>query len=232
MGKERDLTRRKQLRKNRQHEKRKNALIVDYVQYKYANVYAEAFQLYQRLNDCHPQKTDLRKTEEYRVWKSEMSPQEPTNCESQASSPSKYQDSLQLKIPIRRYRTVKHSQTATTQTVSPASEESTQETPQTATTQTVSPASEESTQETPQTATTQTVSAASEESAQESPATVETAHVEVLQPTLVDELPPDLVDQIIGQLREDPDLKDIFDYMDGQDAFEDIDFETQELEIW
>ena len=141
-----------------------------------------------------------------------MSPQEPTNCESQASSPSKYQDSLQLKIPIRKYRTVKHSQTATTQTVSPVSEESTQESPQTATTQ--------------------TVSAASEESAQESPATVETAHVEALQPTLVDELPPDLVDQIVGELREDPDLKDIFDYMDGLDAFEDIDFETQELEIW
>ena len=187
----------KTAKKNRQDEKRKNTLIADYVQYKYANVYAEASQLYQRLNHRYPEKADLRKTEEYRVWRSGMSPQEPANCESQASSPSKYQDSLQLKIPIRKYRTVKHSQTATTQTVSPASEESTQ-----------------------------TVSAVSEESAQESPATVETAHVEPQQPTLVDELPPDLVDQIVGELREDPDLKDIFDCIDGQDAFEDIDFET------
>ena len=231
MGKERDSTTRRQLRKNRQDEKRQNCLIADYVQHKYANVYAEAFNFYKRLNDRHPNKTDLRKTDEYRFWKSgvscmspqnhvqEQEPQEPSHVSSelQSSSPANceppspattesqapgnhiYEDNLQLKIPIWRYRTVKHNQSITTQTLS----------------------------------------IVSEESAQEPPATVQMPHVEALQPTLFDELPADLVDQIIDQLGEDPDLKNMFDNIDELHNFEEIDFEIsestlleKELENW
>ena len=64
-------------------------------------------------------------------------------------------------------------------------------------------------------------------------------HVEALQPTLFDELPADLVDQIIGELREDADLKNMLDNIDELHNFEEIDFEIsqstlleKELENW
>ena len=187
MGKQRDEIRRKQLRKNRNDEKRKNALIADYVQHKHASIYAEAVQVYERLNQRHPEKADLRKTEWYRAWKSNVitiPPQEPAKL-------PEHKDLLELKIPIQRYRTVKRSLTVTTQTEQPVTVEM----------------------------------------PQEQPVTVEMPDIEPLQPTLCDEIPQDLVDHIIGQLREDPDLKDIFDNVD--ELFEDINYETDDLvEIW
>ena len=212
MGKQRDEIRRKQLRKNRNDEKRKSALIADYVQHKYTNIYAEAVQVYERLNERHPEKPDLRKTEWYRAWKSNViitPPQEPAKL-------PKYEDLLELRIPIQRYRTVKHSLTVTTQTEQPAQEQPvTVEMPQ------EQPVTVEMPQEQPVTV----------EMPQEQPVTVEIPDIEPLQPTLGDEIPQDLVDHIIGQLREDPDLKDIFDNVD--ELFEDINYETDDLvEIW
>ena len=207
MGKQRDEIRRKQLRKNRNDEKRKNALIADYVQHKHANIYAEAVQVYERLNERHPEKADLRKTEWYRAWKSNVitiPPQEPAKL-------PEYEDLLELKIPIQRYRTVKRSLTVTTQTEQPVTVEMPQEQPVTV----------EMPQEQPVTV----------EMPQEQPVTVEMPDIEPLQPTLCDEIPQDLVDHIIGQLRKDPDLKDIFDNVD--ELFEDINYETDDLvEIW
>ena len=202
MGKQSDEIRRKQLRKNRNDEKRKNALIADYVQHKHGNIYAEAVQVYERLNERHPEKADLRKTEWYRAWKSNViitPPEEPAKL-------PKYEDLLELKIPIQKYRTVKHSLTVTTQTEQPVQEQ---------------PVTVEMPQEQPVTV----------EMPQEQPVTVEMPDIEPLQPILGDEIPQDLVDHIIGQLREDPDLKDIFDNVD--ELFEDINYETDDLvEIW
>ena len=96
----RDATRRKHLRKNRQNEKRQNSLITDYIRHKYHDVYAEALRFYTGLNDRYPSKTDLRKVDEYKLWKSGVVPmleQEPQPSrpvipqnqeqESQPSSP-------------------------------------------------------------------------------------------------------------------------------------------------
>ena len=222
MGRERDPTRRKQLRKNRQNLKRQNSLITDYIQHKYANVYAEAFQFYKKLDDRYPNKTDLRKTDEYKFWKfgsvhltseqeQESQPQSPANSEPQEQEPqspansepqeppsppssqpqgSQYTDNLQLKIPIKRYRTVKHGQSATTQTLSTQEQPSTVQIPQT------------------------------------------------LQPTLLEELPDDLVQEIIDELKEDPHMMNMFDTMEEQFNFEDLDIEIpdslleKELENW
>ena len=199
MGKERDSLRRRQLRKSRHDQKRQNNLITDYIQHKYSNVYTEAFHFYERLNNQYPKKIDLRKTEEYRVWKTSVSDtsaqsqvQEPPNPVSIESSPptvsdtsaqsqvqelpnpvsiesspttvetqpptkSIYEDNLQLRIPIDRYRSLKHTQSTTTQTLTIVDEGFT------------------------------------------------------LQPTLFDEPPSDLIDQIIEELRQDPDLTNMLD---------------------
>ena len=230
MGRERDATRRKLLRKNRQNLKRQNTLITDYIQHKYHNVYTEAFQFYTKLNDQYPDKTDLRKTDVYKFWKfgcvhhsseqeqepqspvggkpQEQKPQSPANSElqeqeqeppsppsnepqgSQSRDQDTYTDNLQLKIPIKRYRTIKHGQSVTTQTLCGQEQLSTIQIP-----------------ETP-------------------------------QPTLLDELPTDLVQEIIDQLSEDPDLMNTFDMIEEQFNLEELDIEIpdnlleKELENW
>ena len=198
MGKERDIVRRKQLRKSRQDEKRQNSLITDYIQHKYANVYTEALHFYERMNNQYPKKIDLRKTEEYRVWKTSVSGtsaqsqvQEPPNPVSIESSPTTvetqpptkpiYEDNLQLRIPLDRYRSLKHTQSTTTQTLTIVDEGSS------------------------------------------------------LQPTLVDELPSDLIDQIIDQLRQDPDLTNMLDDINCNELINsegmDIDIEIPEYTL-
>ena len=196
MGKERDIVRRRQLRKSRHDQKRQNSLITDYIQHKYANVYTEAFHFYERLNNQYPKKLDLRKTEEYRVWKSSVSDtsaqsqvQEPPNPVSIESSPTTvetqpptkhiYEDNLQLRIPLDRYRSLKHTQSTTTQTLTIVDEGSS------------------------------------------------------LQPTLFDELPSDLIDQIIDQLRQDPDLTNMLNDIDELVNSEgmDIDIEIPEYTL-
>ena len=239
MGRERDATRRRQLRKNRQNEKRQNCLITDYVQHKYANVYAEAFHFYKRLNDRHPNKTDLRKTDEYRLWKSGVSCMSPQNHVQEQEPPNPANSEPQEPSHV----------SSESQSSSPANCEP----PSPATTESQAPGNhiyEDNLQlkipiqryrtvKHNQSTTTQTLSIVSEESAQEPPATVQMPHVEALQPTLFDELPADLVDQIIGQLSEDPDLKNMFDNIDEPHIFEEMDFEIsestlleKELENW
>ena len=71
-----DLTRRNErrrvLRKAQSHTFRRGTFVADYVQNKYNNIYVEAMQFYDLLNNLYPGKTDLKKTEEYRVWKNNV----------------------------------------------------------------------------------------------------------------------------------------------------------------
>ena len=237
----RDATRRKHLRKNRQNEKRQNSLITDYIRHKYHDVYAEALRFYTGLNDRYPNKTDLRKVDEYKLWKSGVVPmleQEPQPSrpvipqnQEQESQPSRpvtpqpsspdssepeesqshdinaYEDNLELRIPIHRYRTVKPVNSINTQTISIVTEEVIQESAQ--------------------------------ESAQEESITVQIPQVETLEPTLVEELSPDFVEEIINLLRKDPDLNNMFNNINEQLNFEETDIDMaeyslleQELENW
>ena len=63
------VQRRRELRKTQRSITRRELLVADYVQYKYSDIYTEAVQFYNVLNDLYPTKNDLRKTDEYRVWK-------------------------------------------------------------------------------------------------------------------------------------------------------------------
>ena len=47
----------------------------DYVKTKYKTIYVEAAMFYNQLNEKHPQKPDLRKSVEYRHWKNEIAVQ-------------------------------------------------------------------------------------------------------------------------------------------------------------
>ena len=118
-----------------------------------------------------------------------------------------YEDNLELRIPIHRYRTVKPVNSINTQTISIVTEEVIQESAQ--------------------------------ESAQEQSITVQIPQVETLEPTLIEELSPDSVEEIINLLRKDPDLNNMFNNINEQLDFEETDIDIteyslleQELENW
>ena len=50
-------------------QRRFNTLTSDFISVKYPDVYEEACQFYQSLNKRHPQKHNLTKTKEYKLWK-------------------------------------------------------------------------------------------------------------------------------------------------------------------
>ena len=56
---------------------RKANFIAEYVEIKYANVYSEALHFFDTLNAAHPVKSDLRKTKEFRDWKTYMKGEPP-----------------------------------------------------------------------------------------------------------------------------------------------------------
>ena len=56
---------------------RKANFIAEYVEIKYANVYREALHFFDTLNAAHPVKPDLRKTKEFRDWKTYMKGERP-----------------------------------------------------------------------------------------------------------------------------------------------------------
>ena len=52
--------------------KRQALFISEYVQTKYEGIYTEAASMYNKINKEHPRKPDLRKTLEFRLWKSNV----------------------------------------------------------------------------------------------------------------------------------------------------------------
>ena len=59
----------KQKRRDRRSKARQDQFVADYIYYKYYEIYCEAAQFYNELNQKHPTKYDLRKSVEYRRWK-------------------------------------------------------------------------------------------------------------------------------------------------------------------
>ena len=61
-------TEKKQLRKEKVQAERFEIFVADYVKHKYHNVYNEATQYFTMLREKNPSKLDLKKTSEYRGW--------------------------------------------------------------------------------------------------------------------------------------------------------------------
>ena len=51
---------------------RQALLVSEYVFYKYFDIYQEAAELYNEINRIYPRKSDLRRTEEFRVWRNNV----------------------------------------------------------------------------------------------------------------------------------------------------------------
>ena len=72
MAESEKVERRKEQRRLYRTHVRQVLLIVDYIQHKYFDIYVEAAQFYNGLNQQYSTKRDLRKTAEYRKWKMQV----------------------------------------------------------------------------------------------------------------------------------------------------------------
>ena len=63
------------LRETQRSERRQAIFITEYVQLKYFDIFSEAAQYYNELNTLYPTRPDLRKAQEYREWKKGMNTQ-------------------------------------------------------------------------------------------------------------------------------------------------------------
>ena len=227
--------------------------VSEYVENKYVHIYEEAAELYNNLNEIYPRKPDLRRTDEFRLWKINIArdrsipfirmprqkrrqfvhtthrniplPQrvDPTvslivlpdvgNENSVSESPRPETESspprsesprtepirekvMQLRIPLLTpsQRDPKPLQTPIETIETPVESVQTIETP-VESVQTIETPVESV--ETPD----ETVETVTEEVIQEAS--------DILHPSLMDELAPEIIDKIIAELREDPELMDV-----------------------
>ena len=88
MEKQARLFKKRQQRHNRETNARKDQFISDYVRHKHYNIYSQAEEFYHTLKAIYTNKHDLKKTVEYITWK------------RQTSIDIKYKDNMVLKIPL------------------------------------------------------------------------------------------------------------------------------------
>ena len=214
---------------------REERIISGYVETKYPEIYAEAAAFYNVLNKKHPSKRDLRKTDDYHVWKASIKPKivkpssgaktypnikKATYVDIESSSATKkYGDNFQLKIPLMTYER-KPAKTP----------ESCQETDvtQAGLDEEIEKIMAELRQDPCLGRFFSDLNSPAEliESIQDPPVPIEPAEI-VIQSTLSGEIPSEVLENIVTGLREDPHLDSIFEDMDIENSpLED------ELELW
>ena len=212
MTRERKIERRKQLRKQHQVDIRQQAVITDYLRYKHTHIYSEAVAFYERLNKKYPTKRDLRKTDEYKYWKifNTEEGQEQTskpiytdnlqlkNTEEGQEQTSKpiYTDNLQLKIPL-----FQHKPSDTDQILQASVDEIRQ---------TVTEQTPKEDIQIRQTVTEQTP----KEDIQIRQTVTEQIVEEGIQPSIFEDLSPEIMEKLIEDLQAEPALMDLFTTID------------------
>ena len=191
---------------------RQALFIHDYIFHKYYDIYEEAAQLYNRINEIYPKKPDLRRTEEFKDWKRDVMGQmktvkrenkkkrrpfvfpshanipiakcvDPNDSFTVIVPPESSNKVMQLRIPLMRPLTG----TVTEEVLEP---ETLQTTRQTVTEEVLEP---ETLQTTRQTVT--------EEVLEEG--------IGGLEPSLHEEISPEIIQKIVEELQADPEIRTI-----------------------
>ena len=231
-------------RRERQSKVRQALLINEYVCTKYQAIYREAAQYYNKLNTEYPTKRDLRKCHEFRKWKRDTN-----DLIVQA-------ESKDLPAQIRntrrntKYHVFRHSNIPLEQAESPDQSKQQPESPAIDLSEqhqlelTVeSPVRTESAAN-PEAekimqlripllkplVVTETLSIQTQETIQENPLEVAAEGISqetpTFYPSLTEEIPQDIIDKIITELREDPELKNIM-----TDIEQDLEVEQVGMEL-
>ena len=211
--------RRRVVRKVQGDRTRLESLVADYVQNKYGGIYDEACQFHDMLRELYPYKKDLKKTPEYKVWRNNTRRDLTRQASPLPLTPDRtehvYNDKLQLRIPLLNDVNIMRKSTETLET-------STEETPAVGVVEST---------ETLETSTEETPAVGVVESTETLETLVEeTLTVDVIQASLNEEIPPEMIDKIINELRDEPDLQDIFSSIEEQIQFEQLGMDLEMLE--
>ena len=238
-------------RKERTLEIRKEAVISVYVRAKHGAIYAEANDFYQQLNLKYPLKKDLRKTWEVKdlrkTWEvkdlklKEKADPPPETARFRFGQRFIFKDTnMQLRIPLLSTTTgiQKEKGTTTTETIheaTPIEEVTTERIPLLSTTNGIQKEKGTTTTETIHEAT--PIEEVTTEIIEGGIANTERACLtdeigDTIEPTVFDDLDPDLIRQIIDKLREDPGLHDIMTDIEQEIECEEMDIDMDiDIEI-
>ena len=260
MDKEQLASYKNEKRRENRSKVRQALLINDYVFYKYSAIYQEAAELYNKINKIYPQKPDLRRTDEFRVWKNNVVGRPNIKRRKPPVERQQYVFSRHPDIPIAQHTDPDASLVIMdTETPQPTSPGHTHPEANLVTMDTETPQPKSSnkkvmelkiplinpsaktrplaTQEVPSVTVTEqvTLETVTEQVLNEcAPVTLETGTEQVLneydadalQPSIYDELSPEIVDKIIQELREDPGLEDIITSVEEQIEIEQVGLEV------
>ena len=200
------ITDRKNLwRRNETIRVRENRIVKAFVETKYPQIYREAMVFYNKLNEKYPTKNDLRKTDEFTWFKMGIT-EAKAKTKSQGKRQSKRYPSVKISVPIENQDNMR--------LVIPLMERQESKGPQD---QPVERSAQES--EHPQAEPVERPAPGSGDPQAESASTIEeqvmkdteVVFPDSLQATLTDEIPNNIVIEIMNGLREDPYLKEYFD---------------------
>ena len=103
MAEREKIERRKQQRRDNRTRVRQVQLMTDYIYHKYRDIYTEAAVYYNQLNERYPTKYDLRKTPEFRDWKKQITGEQ---VETVRKLPKPSHSNIQTPIQVHTQRIV------------------------------------------------------------------------------------------------------------------------------
>ena len=198
---------------------REGRIITGYVKYKYPEVFSEARDFYEELNHLYPGKKDLRRTNEFEWLKTGTGTKQRKFYQRRKKDQKKKKqttDNMVLRIPLLGQAETSAGTAEVTRETAEA--EVTRETAEAEVTRETAEA--EVTRETAEAEVTRETAEITQET--EIPIVIEPQEV-TLPP-----IPDEILEDIMNGLREDPDIRDIFDEFD----FEEISPLESELLQW
>ena len=226
------LAKRREVSTKQRNQEKEDIFISDYIKHKYSNIHAEALQIYEILSKQYPGKIDIRKTNEHKMWKNQGIP----NMHPALNICQEVPPEAQMRVIFPEATTPNPEATAPEATT--PNPEATTPNPE-ATTPNPEATPPEATTPNPEATTpepkgkiaykdnmqliiplikspvnhpgvvTQTLQIITEEIIQE-------------QPQNVDQIEPEILEQLIAELRADPELGSIFEDMEQDAEFEEL----------
>ena len=196
--------RKKQLRRERVSKRRQDTFAIEYIRVKYSDIYHETMEFYDAINKNNPAKFDLRKTDDYKLWKANLArKKEPLTLEPSNPEPSTLEPS----------------------NLEPSTPEPSTPEPSTPEPSTPEPATTE--KHTWQDNLQLRIPLMDKHIFKHPIETLQTVTEEILEegtiyPSLEDEIAPELINKILEELRQEPDLHAIFTDVEQQLEFEQL----------
>ena len=236
--------RKNKLRRQQRDEIRQALLIYEYVKVKQPEAYEDAAKFYNYLNKFYPCKKDLRKTDEFKAIKMGFTSVEKNGKRvyfKQIYQPISVDEPYSFTLDVQQIEPVQPGETThpegeqNAQQIQPVQSEETTHTEGEQNAQQIEPAQPEKIMQLripliKPTVFTQTINHITEETLEENP--LQTAYDEVLtettqlHPTINEEIPEEIIQKIIDELRQDPELSNVMDEIEQQVEIEQLDMDV------